>query len=86
MIYRTRTRKPCPWRSVRDDFLPPDILKILVVAGPTFGFLVLLLTAIPLNGAATLKAGFKNLFQAPCFSLKNFCSLLFIDPPSSGNC
>ena len=45
--------------------LPPDILfKILVVACPTFGFLVLALTAIPKKGAATLTAGFKKFLKA----------------------
>ena len=63
--------------------LPPENdFKILVVACPTFGFLVLALTAIPINGAATLTAGFKNLFHQVCVALKSFCNLHFFDPPS----
>ena len=51
--------------SVRLRILPSDIdFKILAVAFPTFGFLVLALTANPMNGAATLTAGFTNLVQA----------------------
>ena len=65
MNYITFNRKPLPCMSVSDNILPPEILlSILVVACPTLGFLVLALTAIPINGAATLTAGFRNLFQA----------------------
>ena len=64
--------------SVGDRILPPEIdFRILVVACPTFGFFVLALTAIPINGAATLIAGFKNLFQAVCVSLK-FSEVYFL--------
>ena len=59
--------------SVSDKILPPEIdFNILVVACPTFGFLVLALTAVPINGTATLTAGFRNLFQAVCVPLKIF--------------
>ena len=51
--------------SIRLGTLPPEILlKKFVVAAPTSGLLVLAPTAIPKNDAATLTAGFKNLFQA----------------------
>ena len=56
---------------------------IVVVACPTFGFLILALTAVPINGAVALIAGFKNLFQVVSVLLKKLCSLLFIDQPSS---
>ena len=70
--------------SVSDNILPPDILfKILVVACPTFGFFVYAETAIPINGAVALIAGFRNLFQAVCVPLNSFCNLLLIEPPSS---
>ena len=39
---------------------------MLVVACTTFGLLVFAPTAIPINGTATIRAGFKNLFQAVC--------------------
>ena len=66
MIYITRNLKPAPeCMSVRPNIFPPEIdFKILVVAAPTFGFFVLALTAIPINEAATLTAGLRNLFQA----------------------
>ena len=65
MNYITFNLNPLPCISVSDKILPPLIdFKILVVAAPTFGFLVLALTAIPINGAATLTARFRNLFQA----------------------
>ena len=45
--------------------LPPDILfKISVVAGPTFGFFVLALTAFPINGAVALISGLGISFHA----------------------
>ena len=51
--------KPQPCMSVKLKFLPSlSDFNILVVACPTFGFLVLALTAFPINGAATLTAGF----------------------------
>ena len=59
--------------SVNDNILPPECdFNKLVVACPTFGFLALALTAIPINGAATLTEGFKHLFQAVCVPLNNF--------------
>ena len=57
--------------------------KIFVVACQTLGFLVLAERAKPINGAATLTAGFKNLVQAVCVPLNIFCNLLLTDPPSS---
>ena len=73
MIYMTFNLKPRPYMSVRLNILPPEIdFKILVVACPTFGFFVLALTAIPINGAATLTTGFKKLFQAACVPLNFF--------------
>ena len=67
--------------SVKLNFLPREIdLNLLVVACPTLGFFVFAETAIPINGAPTLTAGFKNLFQAVSVPLKKFCSLLLIDP------
>ena len=74
MIYTIRNLRPAPeCISVSDKILPPDILfRILVVASPTFGFLVLAVTAIPINGAVALIAGFKNLFQAVCVPLNIF--------------
>ena len=70
--------------SVSDKIIPPEIDFIkLVVACLAFGFLVLALTAITINGAATLTAGFKNLFQAVCVPLKIFYNSLLIEPPSS---
>ena len=57
--------KSISMKVCNDKILPPDIvLRILVVAAPTFGFLVLALTALPKNGDATLTTGFKNLFHA----------------------
>ena len=83
-IYITFNLSPLPCISVSDKILPPEIdFNILIAAYPTFGFLVLALTAIPINEAATLTAGFKNLFHAVCVPLKKFLSLPFIDPPSS---
>ena len=65
MIYKTFKRRPYPCISVKLKILPHDILfKILVVACPTFGFLVLGLTAIPISGTVSIIAGFRNLFQA----------------------
>ena len=47
------------------NVLPPEIdLNIFVEACATVGFLVFAPTALPINGAATFTAGFKNLFQA----------------------
>ena len=84
MNYITFNLSPRPCMSVKLKILPPEIdFKILVVACPTFGFLVLALIAIHINGAVALIAGFRNLFQAVCVPLKIFCSLLLIDPPSS---
>ena len=73
-FYITRNLRPAPQCiSVKLKILPPEKgFRILVVACPTFGFLVLALTAIPINGAVALIAGFKNLFQAVCVSLKIF--------------
>ena len=73
MIYITFNLKPRPCISVRLRILPPlKLFNILVVAAATFGFLVLAPTAIPINGAATLTAGFRNLIQAICVPLKFF--------------
>ena len=53
--------KPLSCISVNDKILPPLMLfKTLVVAAPTFGIFVLELTAIPMNGAATLTAGLSS--------------------------
>ena len=58
MTYNTFYLKPFPCISVSDKFLPPDFdFKILAVACPTFGFLVLELTAIPIYGLAIFNAG-----------------------------
>ena len=77
MIYITFKRRPFPCMSVKLRILPTDILfKLIVVACPSLGFLVLALIAIPINGAVTLIAGFKTLFQAVCVPLNNFCILL----------
>ena len=84
MIYITSNLNPLPCILVSDETLPPLMLSgVLVVACPTFGFFVLALTAIPINGAATLTAGFRKLFQAVCVPVNKFRSLLFIDPPSN---
>ena len=73
MIYITFNLNPLPLRSVKLKILPPDIhFKILVVGCPTVGFFVFAETAIPMNAAATLASGFKNLFQADCVPLKIF--------------
>ena len=65
MIYLTFNLNPLPRISVNDNMLPPlMLLNILAVAAATFGFLVLAPTAIPINGAATLTAGLRNLFHA----------------------
>ena len=51
MIYITFKQSP---------ILPPETdFRILVVACPTLGFLVLALTAIPINGAVALIADFR---------------------------
>ena len=51
--------------SVSDKALPTDNdFKIFAVGSPTLGFLDLAATALPINGAATLIAVFKNLSQA----------------------
>ena len=71
MNYITLNLNPLPCMSVKLKILPPDILlRILVVACPTFGFLVLAVTAIPINGAVALIEGLRNLFQAVCVPLK----------------
>ena len=63
MNYITFNLKPLPCISVSDKILPPEIdFKVFEVASPTFGFLVLALTAIPINGAVALIAGLRNLF------------------------
>ena len=62
MNYITFNLNPFPCMSVTYKNLPTEIVfKILVVACPTFGFVVLALTAIPINGTVALIAGFKNL-------------------------
>ena len=59
--------------SVKLKILPTDIdFNILVVAWPNFVFLVLAPTAMPINGAVVLIAGFRTLFQAVCVPLKIF--------------
>ena len=51
--------------SVSDNILPPDIdFNIFVVTCPTLGYFVFAETAIPINGAVALIAGFRNLAQA----------------------
>ena len=58
---------------ISGEILAPDILfNVLVVACPTFGFLVFAETAIPINGAVSLIAGFRNLFQVVCVPLNIF--------------
>ena len=82
MNYITFNLKPLQCMSVKLKILPQHILfNILVVACPTLGFLVLALTAMPINGAATLTADFKKLFQAVCVPVEFFCSFLLIEPP-----
>ena len=84
MIYITFNSKPFPCISVELNTLPPDILfKISLVALPIGVFFDLAETAIPIFGLAIIRAEIKNLFQALCVPLKNFCSLLLIGPPSS---
>ena len=84
MIYITFIRKPFPCISVQLKILPPLIdFILLVVAAPTLGFLVLAITSIPINGAATLTAGLRNFLQAVCVPLNTFSKLLLFDPPSS---
>ena len=64
--------------SARLNTFPPEIdFKILVVACPTFGFFVSALTAIPINGAVALIAGFRSLLPAVCVPLKIFNFLQF---------
>ena len=73
MIYITFNLNPFRCMPLRLNILPPGIdFKILVVAAATWGFLVSAPTAIPVNGAATLTAGFKDLLQAVWVSLQNF--------------
>ena len=73
MIYKTFNLKPRTCISVSDKNLPPVLLfNKLVVACPNLGFLVLAPTAIPINGAVPLIAGFRNLFQAVCVPSKFF--------------
>ena len=73
MIYITFNINPLSCISVRLKILPPEIdFNLLIVACRNFGFFVLALTAIPITGAATLTAGFKNLFQAVCVPLNIF--------------
>ena len=64
MIYITFNLNAFYCISVWLKTLPPDILfKISVLACASSGFLVLTPTAIPINGLAIFRAGFKNLFQ-----------------------
>ena len=78
MIYITFNLNPCPCISVSDTISPHEIdFKLLVVACPTFGFLVLALPVIPTIGAVSLIAGFGNLFQAVSVPLKIFCSFFY---------
>ena len=84
MIYLTCNLNPFPSKSVSDKISPTEIgFNILVVACPTYGLFVFAETAIPIDGAVSLIFGFKSFFQAVYVSLKFFCSLLLIDPPSS---
>ena len=77
MIYITFNVKPFPCMSVNDKTLTHDILfKVLAVACPTFWFLILAPTAMPMIEAATLTAGFRNLFQAFSVPLNFFLSFL----------
>ena len=83
MNYITFDLKPCPCMSVKLKILPPDkLFRIFVVAYPTLGFLVLAETAIPINGAATLTAGFRNLFHAAWLPLNVFF-IVFLKPAPS---
>ena len=50
-------------------FPPVNDFKVLVIACPILGFLVLAPTAIPINGAVGIMSGFKNLFGATCVPL-----------------
>ena len=73
MIHKTRKRKPFLCTFVSDNIFPPLIdLKMLVLAYPTVRFLLLAATAIRMSGAATITAGFKNLFQVVCFPSESF--------------
>ena len=82
IIFNLRPEPECI--SVKLKSLPPEIdFRTLAVACPTFGFLVFAETAIPLNGAVALIAGFRNLFQAVCVPLKIDFHLFLIDPPSN---
>ena len=66
--------------SVKLKILPPEIdFNVFVVACATFGFLVFAPTAIPINGAATLTAGFMNLFHVVWDPL-NILFLVFLNP------
>ena len=79
MIYLTFNLNPLPCMSVRLIISPPEMeFNILVVAAATFGFFVLAPTAIPINGAATLTAGFRNFFQAVWDPLKLFSFYFWI--------
>ena len=56
---------PLPCMSVRLNILPPvNDFNILVVATPTFAFLLFAPTAIPITGASVFIVGFRNLFRA----------------------
>ena len=78
MNYITFNLKPLQCTSVKLNILPQELLfNILDVACPTLGFLVLALTAMPKNGAATLTADFKNLFQAVCVPVEFFSVVCF---------
>ena len=79
MMHITFKRSPFPCISVRLNIFPPDILfNILVVACPTLRFLVLSLTAIPMNRAVALRDGSRKLFQTVCVPLKIFVAYFLL--------
>ena len=84
MIYITFSLNPRPCISVSDEILPPVIdFKILFVTWADWGFFVFAATVANISGVTNFTPGLKKLSQAFFVPLKIFCSLLFIDPPSS---
>ena len=61
--------------SVKQNNFPLEIdFEIFVVVWATYAISVLVPTAIPMNGAATLTVGFGKIFQADFDALKElFC-------------
>ena len=72
---------------MRLNILPPDNdFNIIFVIWADWGFFVFAATAADISGVAIFKPGFRNFFYAVSVPLKIFCSLIFIEPPSSWNC